>query len=254
MWRADHIADILLDALAAREQSLRAEHAVYGLDALSEVDLHPLLTTGLAASGLGALREQPYPHEWRAKRQRGVKGDELPERRDRWRCDLVVTPEPNQVLCDPLAVDRAVARHRSEVEGSLFESTAAEVEPEVVRAASAGVPPEEAYWLEVKLISQHCYTHGVPGPNRTYASELRRAATDLAKLNEDERIHHSGLLIVLFTESEGIALHDLTVLTHACLDLDLPIASPQIRSLSILERIGNATLTIALIDLRKLTG
>lgn len=248
MWHADDIADCLHAAVIQREQQLREEQAVHGLDALSEVRLHPLLAAGASSAGYGVLTEQPYPRVW--SRSTPAK-ESLPDRRDRQRCDLVLVPRPGQALCDPLAVRKAVARHREEAAGGLFESLATTHDRDVERAASAGVAPEDAYWLEVKLITQHCHTHGVPGPNRAYASELRGALGDVEKLNSDSRISRGGLLIALFSESVAVAEHDLTAITHVCIDRALPIAFPSLRPTAIQDRIGNSNLTLCLIDLRK---
>src|SRR5437868_1923692 len=107
MWPLDPIADAAADALRARAAELREAHAVYGLDARAELDFHPIIAAGLKRSGVGVLREQPYPHEWFRKLRppktaREGEGLALPIPRDRMRCDLVLTPEPNQTLDDSL--------------------------------------------------------------------------------------------------------------------------------------------------------
>jgi hypothetical protein len=225
---------------------------VHGLDALEEVELHPLLAAGFHAAELGVLREQPYPHEWRRKLGRRGRGtQDLAERRDRLRCDLVLTLEQNQSLVDPMGVERALVKHRRSIEGTLFEPLTAAESHAVSAQARSGVGPGEAYWLEVKVVGQFAYNAGIPGPNGSYSSELRRTLTDLDKLAEDAEIRNAGLLLAMFTIDEATARHDLTRLMHACLDRDLPIGSPEIRHTPIGERIGNHVCTLCLVDLRK---
>lgn len=251
MWIAEQIAELASLALAAQETVYRDEQAVYGLDALSEVELHPILAAGISRGGFGVLREHPYPKEWRRQCALRPEASELPERRDRLRCDLVLTPVPGRPVSDPLATHAALRQHRRDTTGTLFEAHAVRTEDDVAAGASPGVPPEDAYWLEVKVIAQTCYTRGVPGPNRSYSGDLRRAARDLVKLNDDPGISRGGLLLVLFGESEQVTHHDLAVLTHLCLDRDLPIGLPIFASGPIRDRIGNRTVTVGLIDLRK---
>lgn len=248
MWSCDAIADALIDAIQDRERELRAEHAVYGLDALHEVALHPLLASGLERAGFGVLREQAYPHEWRDKAAAIASRSGLPEHRDRKRCDLVLTPEPGQRLSDALRNERS---HRAETErlrGSLFESIAGE--SATTRDPSV-VEPEEALWLEIKLVNQFCVSSGVPGPNTTYTSELtRNPIADLRKLAGDKRICHSAVVVVLCACDEPTARHDLGVLAHRCLDRNLPISLPTIRATAIQERIGNAVCVVGLLSMR----
>ncbi len=247
VWSPEHIADALASALEQRERELRDEHAVYGLDALVEVDVHPLLVAGLARAGYGVLREQAYPHEWRGKRRSGGRSD-LPEHRDRRRCDLVLTPQPGQVLDDALVNERRRMREIEETRGSLFEGLAAGLAgpPQDPRR----VPPEEAFWLEVKTVQQFCVTSGVPGPNGAYASELtRNPVKDLAKLVADERVCHAGVCVVLCAADEATARHDLAVLAHRCLDRNLPITSPEIRVHRMQDRIGNGVCAVGLVSI-----
>lgn len=258
MWQTDLLIEAALSGIVRREQSLADEHAVHGLDSLEETAWHPLLAAAFGEAGFGVLREQPYPHEWRVKRgRRGRRADDVPEPRDRLRCDLVLTPAHGQKLADPLVVERAAVTTRRAIEGTLFEADAARHEAHARAAATADaaarIAPEDAYWLEVKLVAQHAYSAGIPGPNRSYASELRRTAGDLKKLDEDERIRFGGLLVITFTHDEGVARHDLTELLHLCLDRELSIASPAMRFAPIRERIGNHVCGLCLIELRKLS-
>lgn len=245
VWSFNAVAAALCAALQTREQALRAEQAVYGLDALSELELHALLADGLATSGWGVLREQAYPHEWMLKRT----GDaSLPERRDRQRCDIVLTDRTGCVLDDAVHTEKQRRAARAAIEGTLF---AALAPAEPVRPANL-VPPEEALWIELKVIAQHALVAGALTPNRSYASLLTRGPiTDLVKLNADDRIRSAASAIVLFAQSEDTAHHDLNVLTHRCLDKGLAISSPQITGLAISDRIGNAWCALCFIGLRK---
>lgn len=110
------IADAVAAELERLDQSLRAEHAVYGLDARSEGVLHAVLADGLRAAGFGVFPEQRYPGQRRRRRSEGE------------RCDLVITPE-HRPLRQPDQLD------------TLFDSPDA-------------VDLDEAYWLEVKVVHQ----------------------------------------------------------------------------------------------------
>lgn len=255
MWRTDLLAEAAAAALALRERELADEHAVHGLDALGETRLHLILAQGFRRAGWGVLREQPYPHEWRAKRgRRGRAALETPEHRDRRRCDLVVTPEPDQPLVDPLQVEAAVAAHQREILSTLFAPLEAAESLRAARAAARGVGPDLAFWLEVKTVGQYTYSGGISGPNRAYASELRGAAADLRKLEEDPQIHAAALLLVMFTADPAIANHDLHALFHLCLDRHLPIRAPDVRSVPVRDLIGNAMCTVCVLGLSKVGG
>lgn len=250
MWSLDTIADAATDALRARDAALREEHAVYGLDVLDELALHPLIAAGLAASGVGVLREQPFPHEWFRKLRPGKQGLELPIPRDRRRCDLVLTPEPNQTLDDSLTNEKQRRAEAKKLEGTLFASLP--TLPTSDFPLPTSVPPEDAFWLELKAVGQFTNTAGIPGPNRAYSSELtRNPIADLKKLADDDRIHHAGVLLIVFTESETVARHDIGILAHRALDRNWPISSPVLRCFPIPDRIGNTTCTICLIGMRK---
>lgn len=109
------LADEIGHAIEQREQELRLEQAVYGLDKLSEVQFQTLLAEGLA-SAYSVAREVHYPSS---------AGRKLSHRA---RCDLVLTP-----LGRPLRIE-----HRPP---DLFSP-----------ADTAG--PGEALWLEVKAAWQ----------------------------------------------------------------------------------------------------
>ncbi len=268
MWSHDDILDAAAQALRGAEARLSAEQAVDGLDALEEVELHALLAAGLAPGPLsdpfqgrpapptwGVLREQPYPGDRTASTpppaDPGATGDDenapLARESDRQRCDIVLTPAPGLGLADPVKRDKRARAERRKLAGTLFESLAVQENAEPA-PDPASIPPEEAFWLEIKLVGQFCYEAGIPGPNRTYASQLvRGAAADLAKLAKDPHIHHAALLIILFTETEEIARHDLVQAMHRCLDRGVAASTPLTASFPITDRIGNRVCTLALI-------
>ncbi len=243
MWDARHLARIAAEALAAHERTLRLEQAVRGLDALPEVLLHRVLRQGLADSGLGVHPEHPFPGE---PLQR-------PKGSERERCDLVLTPDPDVELLDPLAQ----LRERDKAVGTLFQALAG-TENDAPRPGAAPttrqrrIGPAEAFWLEVKTIGQFTYTAGVPGPNRAYGTELVGGpAADLVKLEWDPTIVHAGELVVLFTSDEATADHDLGAALHAWLDRALPIGTPAVERFEIRDLIGNRVCTVALVPMRR---
>lgn len=238
------IAQVVADSLQERERLLREEQAVRGLDALAETGLHPLISDALSGTGFGVLREQPYPHEW--TRRAGTRPS--PERRDRMRCDLVVTERPGLSLDDALDARNRFRKDRAAATGTLFESVAMPESP--VRPLI--VQPQDALWLEVKVIAQHTLTAGVLGANRTYGAELTRGPlADLGKLAADERITTGAALVVLFTESESTARHDIGELVRKSLGGTLPLLSPEVCGFPITDRLGNRWCAVALLGLQR---
>jgi len=232
VFNALELVQAASDALSDRADALDTEHAVRGIDALPELDLHPILAQGLRTIGLGVVSEQPYPGPPGSRRG-------LTERE---RCDLVLLPEPGLGLVDPV-VER---RERDRAAGTLFESVAAAARAEPGRAR-----PDDAFWLEIKVVGQFCYTAGVPGANRSYATDLVGSLTlDLRKLARDPVIVHAGVLMVLFTRDRATAEHDLAAAICRCLDRDVPAASPESDGLAIADRIGNAWCHVALVRAR----
>ncbi|MCL4742668.1 MAG: hypothetical protein KJZ54_10745 [Phycisphaerales bacterium] len=232
MWCPEALVEACTTALRAEAERLDAEQAVHGLDALDEADFHPILAGGLAGTGLGVLREQPYPGV-PARRARHA---------ERERCDLVVLDQPGVRLLD----ETIELRERDRASGTLFEQAAASE-----RMPRDGVPPSEAVWLEVKAVGQFTYVEGFAGPNRRYASELVVGPlADARKLAADRAIRHAGVLVVLLTADAATAEHDLHVLVHKALDSDLPVGSPIIEGFDITDRIGNARCTVALLPVR----
>jgi len=233
MFRTDLLAEMAASTLRFRAAELVKEQAVKGLDALPETGFHPLLAAGFGREGLGVFREQPYPGE-PARR---------PRHAERERCDLVLTDRPGAPLLDPVARLKA----QDAAAGTLFEVAA----PSML-AAEPGIHPTDAFWIEIKLVGQFCYTNGVPGPNRAYTTEmLRLAASDIPKLSRDPLIHHAAALVILFTADEATAKHDIATFLHACLDRDLPVGSPTSIGFVIPDMIGNRRCTVTLVPVRQ---
>ncbi len=235
MWDVRAILHALYEGLRLREDELSREQAVRGLDALDELAMHPLLAGSLAAAGWGVLREVPYP----VTAGLGSAGAR-PRHRERDRCDLVLTPETGMTLTDPVAV----LRERDKWQGSLFESQAQTAAPAVHTCA-----PTDAFWLEVKVVGQFAFVHGVPVANGSYGSQLTAAfAGDLSKLAADAEVRFGAALLVLFTQDEATAKHDLPVAMHRVLDKGFSLRNPAIESFAITDRVGNGCCTLALVQ------
>lgn len=228
------IAHSLADACARADRALAQEQAVRGLDAMKETDLHAVLADGLAGAGWGVLREVVYP------------GDAAVTDTERDRCDLVLLPQPGDRLADPVRSARLI----DEASETLFAPVAEAME---TRRVEGAVNPADAVWVEVKAVAQHRYRQGVPGPNPGYTSALIRGpGADAAKLMADGVICNACLAVVLFTESEPVARHDLLAMTHALLDRQLPVASPAVECVPLTDRAGNACAAVAVVPLRSL--
>lgn len=231
---APTLCEQLVRALAAADARFSEEQAPLGLDALDETAIHPILAEGLAADGWGVHRETPYP------------GDHETADSARDRCDLVLTSDPGATLLDPVHADRRVRAGA----GTLFAAMASGMESDASRDA---VPPEDAVWVEIKAVAQHAYRDGVPGPNRAYANEMVNGpASDVCKLIGDGVIERAAACLVLFTEDEAVARHDIELVAHRLLDDGLPIGLPASASASITDRAGNACVTVAVFQVRGL--
>lgn len=206
------IADAVTAGLRARAAQDDLEQVVYGFDSYAELKLHPLVHAALRNADWGVFPEQRYPSEWsNTKQSQGL------------RCDVVITLDANGPgLRDP------------RLRGTLFDTLDA-------------VDPESAYWLEVKTVSQ--YT--TDGPFKGYSKELLSpVADDVKKLWGDSLIYHSGLLLLLFTETREVAEHDLHAWFDRCLKRGYPVASPAARGFNITNRIGNGWCEVAVFGVR----
>ncbi len=229
MWTGQQVVEMLAFGLARAESAMVAEQSPLGIDALSETELHPILAAGIAGSGLTALREVPYPGAYRRE----------PLPREREKCDLVVLPSGSAGLLDPLLLMQA-----AEVRAATLFAGVAEPLPE-------GTAPEDAFWLEIKVVAQYAFVEGVPGPNRSYTSQLTRGpAADIAKLAREPMIDAGGVAIVLFGAEADGARHDLGVAFSSMLDRDLPVSSPAIEIIEIADRAGNAVAGVCVVPLR----
>ena len=231
-WSGRELVEIAAQTLRERDAALRAEQAVFGLDSLDEVGLHPILAEGYRGHGLGVYTERVYAGAV----------ENRPIRRERERCDLVLTRDPSARLIDPVAelveIDRA--------SGTLFESMAESMEPE-----GAVVEAGEAYWLEVKAVAQVAYVAGTPGPNASYASQLIGGpGADVVKLAREPTIEHGGAMVVLFAHDAETAEHDLGLMFHKLLDKGLPISVSVWETIEIEDRAGNGACAVALAGVR----
>jgi len=209
-WSLPDLADALAHGLGRLCEEDRLAQTVRGLDSRSELQWHALIASILEEAGYGVQREQRYPLA-RGRRRRS-EGE---------RCDIVLTPTGR-----PLQEEEALA--------TLF-------------AAPDAIAPVQALWLEVKVVNQ--FTED--GPNRSYAFDLQHPVRgDVAKLAREESIAHAAVLLMLFTADEGTAVHDLEVWRQRCLARGLEISPPYLRHVPIIDRLGNACCTIALLRVK----
>lgn len=236
MWDARAVHHALVEGLRLHEAELASEQAVRGLDSLDELRMHPVLARGLARENWGVLREVPYP----VTAGLGSAGNR-PKHRERDRCDIVLTPRAGVTLADPVAT----LRERDKWQGSLFEAQAQEPASEL----DSRCAPSDAFWLEVKVVGQFAFVHGVPVANSAYGSQLTAAfAGDLSKLAADAEVHHGAALLVLFTQDAETAKHDVTVAMHRVLDKGFSLRNPIVDSFAIIDRVGNACCTLAMVQ------
>lgn len=231
MWAPDDLLRTAVDALLQEEQRLIAEQAVHGIDRYSEVELHAIIADGFRSQGSGAFRECLYPCADTPKLRRS----------ERQRCDVVLTPSPHRPILDPSELQRAAAAARH----TLFAH-----EPPTP-ADDTHCPCEEAFWLEVKLVGQFTFSRGIPVPNATYSSELKRGLrADLDKLTRDPMIRAGAAMLILFSADEQTAMHDLDVL---CDRANAAATTPWtflISGFKVSDRIGNQRCTVALVPVR----
>jgi hypothetical protein len=212
VWIPEQLVDAIAEAFETEAEGLDDEQAVYGLDTVDELGLHPLIQHGLLTAGFGVWPERAYPAENRGPHNEARK------------CDLVLTPTDDQPLLEPA------------VEGTLF-------------AEERAIPPEGAYWLEVKTAHEQT----ADGPSSRYASELKQTVTaDVAKLASDPKIFHAGVLLILFTGRRSTAEKDLERWHQLVLEKNFPVGAPAIRHMTLQDRSGHGHMAIALFPVRRL--
>jgi hypothetical protein len=205
-WSIADLADAAEAGLTAAARRFDLEQAPSGLDALEELEIHPLLAEAFRGAGYGVEREHRYPAD--RERRRETEGE---------RCDLVLTPEGRDL--------RPPAR-----KATLFDDPGA-------------VDFEDAFWLEVKVVAQ--YTEEGANRNYA-SQLLSTVGRDVRKLSKDRGILHAGLLIILFVAEPIIADHDLGVWQDRCLERHLPIGAPSRRVVPVTDRLGNRLCVVAL--------
>ncbi|HEY8379737.1 MAG TPA: hypothetical protein VIK91_24770 [Nannocystis sp.] len=210
-WRWDDLADALASGLRGAAAEVELEQAVRGLDALGELELHPLLRSALRARGYGVAAEVRFPRDCGLRR-----------RSEGARCDMVVTPDGR-----PLA----------EPNGQLGLFTA----PDAVALSDAA-------WIEVKVVAQ--YGERGPNRAYAAALQ-RPVWKDIQKLAADPDIRHAAVLLVLFTADAEIAAHDLDAWSARASLQGLPLLPREQRPLPIGDRLGNRLCTVALFPLAR---
>lgn len=232
MWSLSEILDCLDAQLRQEDACIREAQTVRGIDSLREIELHPLIAQSFSTTLHTTLREVHYP---------GFETT-LPKRTHRDRCDMVVLPEGKKTLFDPVDAHKSL---RS-ASGTLFEPVASlpAIAPDQSR-------PEDAMWIEIKIVAQHRYVDGVPIPNARYAHDLLTGPRgDVVKLAAEPRIRHAAVLVVLFGEAQEAGIHDLSMAMRELIDQDLPVGMPEYCSLPIVDLGGNAWCTLGLIPVR----
>ena len=210
IWCAATLADHLATGLRAAAEARDREQAVFGLDALDELELHPVLTEGLETAGYGVAREQRFPADW--KKRRETEGE---------RCDFVLTPDGREL-------------RRPERRATLFD------DPDAVEL-------DEALWLEVKVVAQF---NELGANGQYASTLLGAVTQDVPKLAKDDGIRHAALLIVMFVVEEAVATHDLAVWENRCHERGYAIDAPRRRTFPITDRLGNRFCVLSVYPVR----
>jgi hypothetical protein len=200
------LADAIEAGLKQKLAQIDVEQAVYGLDTLDEVALHPVIAKTLEDAGYGVHREQRYPAD--RKHRRASEGE---------RCDFVLT------------ADRCPLKH-PDAAATLFEP-------------ADSVDLCDAFWLEAKVIAQ--FTSEGANRNYA-SQLLATVRHDVTKLAKDDGILHAGLLIVMFVRDQVVAEHDLQIWENRCVRRGLPIGAPSRRYIPLNDRCGNGMCAISL--------
>lgn len=208
VWDLEAVADAASRAIERETDRLRAEQSTTGVDFRTELEMHPLLRDGLAAVG-GVHAEIRFPS--------GIKS---PKRSEGERCDIVLTASPDL----DISVDSPAP---------FFAHRLAE--------------PEDALWIEVKVVAQHVLYDGYSRPNPNYTAELLQGVTaDVTKLSREPRIVHAAVLLVLFSADERTAEHDLAAWHTRAIEKGKPVSVPITRTYTIPDLIGHTRCTLAL--------
>jgi hypothetical protein len=223
----DTLLTIASQAIRDASAALDLEQSPKGIDSWPELQFHPLLADAFVAAGFGVVREQPFPSDTGAHLHRP----------DRARCDIVLTFDGLPLLDPQHSILNDIQR-----KGTLFEH--------IVADPPHGAAPDEAIWMELKVVAQFTYSRGIPGPNATYASELIGALQrDIAKLARDPLIRRGCLLLILIARDEATALHDLAAAVQRAQSKHAAIHPPRHETIPIPERVGNACCTVAIVPL-----
>ncbi len=199
----------LADALAAA--FVEAEQALREEQAVYGLDtLDELKLHQLAARGLTAKYEIAGEVHYLSSAGRKLT--------HRQRCDLVLTPKGRPLKLDSKPPD-------------LFDP------PDQAE-------PAEAFWLEVKSAYQFREGGSAHGG---YGAQWRTAIVeDLRKMEAEPLIHHAGLLLIVFTESQAIVEKDLELFEDHLVRKELLAGFRQVRHTPILDRMGHRLCTIAI--------
>jgi hypothetical protein len=229
MWIDREILEWCVEALAAASAAIELEQAPKGIDSKDEKWVQGELANALAAPmasrvvpGMTVLRERVFPHMRRV-------GARLSERE---KCDLVLLPAGKTRLFEEQKA--ADARKKDAGQAGLFgDGGGGDELHDVAR-------PEDAYWLEVKVLGQFEYRKGVPVPNRQYSTQLVKAVCDdLQKLTDDPVVMQGAVLVVLFVADKEIAGHDMGVAMNRGIDKGLIPSGAVHDGFAIPDRIGN---------------
>ena len=106
----------------------------------------------------------------------------------------------------------------------------------------------DAGWLEVKRVAQH-RPHGA---GADYSQRLQGPVwKDVTKLARDPGIHDAAVLLVLFTEDDATASHDLAVWARRASERGLALWPRRERALDIGDRLGNRRCRLAIFPLER---
>jgi len=213
-WNFSTVADALESCLATAESDLRLEQAVYGLDAMDELAIHSLLGARLKVF-YEVAREVHYP---------STQGRKLSHRA---RCDLVLTPAG----C-PLAPAEPI----EPAAPTLFDPPP-QPAPSYCRSS-------DALWLEVKCAYQ--FREGGARHGGYGAQWRQNVVADLQKMEAEPLIREAGLLLIVFNESRAILEKDLELFEDVLARKEVLAGFRQVRTISIIDRIGHQICTIAL--------